>query len=136
MSAGKVLEAPCVICNSRHDLIVDLGCMRGIIPREEGAIGIAEGTTKDIALISRVNKPVSFIVTDFRRDEQGDLYAVLSRRAAQVKCMENYLSRLAPGDIIPARSDLSFATLAQARFTQSMSVAILSLNLSRLSRIR
>lgn len=103
MSAGKVLEAPCVICNSRHDLIVDLGCMRGIIPREEGAIGIVEGTTKDIALISRVNKPVSFIVTDFRRDEQGDLYAVLSRRAAQVKCMENYLSRLAPGDIIPAR---------------------------------
>ena len=82
MSAGKVLEAPCVICNSRHDLIVDLGCMRGIIPREEGAIGIAEGTTKDIALISRVNKPVSFIVTDFRRDEQGDLYALLSRRAA------------------------------------------------------
>ncbi len=103
MTAGKILEAPCVICNSRHDLIIDLGCMRGIIPREEGALGITEGTTKDIALISRVNKPVAFIVTDFRRDERGELYAVLSRKAAQVRCMENYLDRLTPGDIIPAR---------------------------------
>lgn len=103
MSAGKLLEAPCVICNSRHDLIVDMGCMRGVIPREEGAIGIADGTTKDIALISRVNKPVVFIITDFRRDEQGELYAVLSRRAAQEKCRAEYLDRLIPGDIIPAR---------------------------------
>ena len=103
MTAGKLLEAPCAICNSRHDLIVDMGCMRGVIPREEGAIGIAEGTTKDIALISRVNKPVVFIITDFRRDEQGELYAVLSRRAAQEKCRAEYLDRLTPGDIIPVR---------------------------------
>ena len=46
---------------------------------------------------------MAFIVTDFRRDEQGELYAVLSRRAAQEKCVEDYLSRLTPGDIIPAR---------------------------------
>lgn len=103
MSAGKLLEAPCIICNSRHDLIVDMGCMRGVIPREEGALGITEGTTKDIALISRVNKPVVFTITDFRRDEQGELYAVLSRRAAQEKCRTEYLDQLIPGDIIPAR---------------------------------
>lgn len=103
MSSGKILEAPCVICTSTHDLVIDLGCMRGIIPREEGALGISEGTTKDIALISRVNKPVSFIVTDFRRTESGELYALLSRKAAQEKCMREYLSRLSPGDIIPAR---------------------------------
>lgn len=103
LSTGKILEAPCVVCNSRHDLIIDLGCMKGIIPREEGAIGISEGTTKDIALISRVNKPVSFIVTEFRRRENGELYAVLSRRAAQEKCMREYLSTLVPGDIIQAR---------------------------------
>lgn len=100
---GAIIEAPCLICDSRHDLIIDLGCMRGIIPREEGAIGISEGTTKDIALISRVNKPVCFIITDFRRGETGEVYAVLSRRAAQERCREKYLKSLAPGDIIPAR---------------------------------
>lgn len=103
MSCSRIIEAPCIICNSRHDLIIDLGCMRGVIPREEGAIGISEGTTKDIALISRVNKPVCFIVTDFCRNESGELFAVLSRRAAQEKCMREYLSNLRPGDVIPAR---------------------------------
>lgn len=103
MASGRILEAPCVVCDSRHNLIVDLGCMRGFIPREEGALGIAEGTTKDIALISRVNKPIAFIVTGFREDENGDTYAVLSRRAAQERCMADHLDKLHSGDIIPAR---------------------------------
>lgn len=99
----KILEAPCIVCDSRHNLVIDLGCMRGIIPREEGAIGIAEGTTKDIALISRVNKPVCFVVKDFERDEKGEIYAVLSRREAQQMCTDGYIKTLMPGDIIPAR---------------------------------
>ncbi len=102
MRSRKILEATCIICDSHHNLIVDLPCMRGIIPREEGALGIVEGKTKDIALISRVNKPVCFIVTDIARDENG-IYAVLSRRAAQQMCTDEYISSLVPGDIIPAR---------------------------------
>lgn len=97
-----ILEAPCIVCSSHHDLIVKLPCMRGIIPREEGAIGIAEGTTKDIALISRVNKPVCFVVTDFKSDDKG-MYAVLSRKRAQLMYREKLESTVAPGDIIPAR---------------------------------
>lgn len=102
MTNGKILEAPCVVCDSSHNLIIELGCMRGIIPREEGALGIKEGTTKDIALISRVNKPVCFIVTDIRHDCDDNIYAVLSRRRAQEECWNNYLCRLRCGDIIPA----------------------------------
>ncbi len=98
-----ILEAPCRICDVNHNLIIDLGCMRGIIPRDEGAIGIADGTTKDIALISRVNKPVCFVVTGFQKDENGELYAVLSRLKAQQTCINNYLSKLSAGDIIPAK---------------------------------
>ena len=102
MNNGKILEAPCVVCDSSHNLIIELGCMRGIIPRDEGALGIREGTTKDIALISRVNKPVCFVVTDIRRDSKDNIYAVLSRRRAQEECWNNYLSKLSCGDIIPA----------------------------------
>ena len=98
----KILEAPCVVCDSKHNLIVEMPGVRGIIPREEGAIGIAEGTTKDIALISRVNKPVCFTVKDISRDEHGDV-AILSRREAQQMCSRDYISRLTPGDVIPAR---------------------------------
>lgn len=98
-----ILEARAVLCDSAHNLIVDLGCMRGIIPRDEGAVGIADGRVRDIALISRVNKPVSFIVTSIKTDSTGQLYALLSRRAAQERCQRDYISALRPGQVIDAR---------------------------------
>ena len=100
---GKILEARAILCDSSHNLVVDLGCMKGLIPREEGAIGIREGTARDIAIISRVNRPVSFLIQGFFRDEAGAATALLSRRAAQEECRSRYLSRLTPGDVIPAR---------------------------------
>ncbi len=99
----KILEARACICDSQHNLVVDLGSMKGIIPREEGALGIREGTVRDIAVISRVNRPVSFIITDFRTDESGTQYAVLSREKAQKKCIDNFISNLVCGDVVNAR---------------------------------
>lgn len=94
------LEARAIVCDSEHNLIVDLGVMRGIIPREECAIGIRDGSTRDIAIISKVNKPVSFFVTDLKQDQQGSPYAILSRRLLQEHCREEYINSLVPGDII------------------------------------
>lgn len=100
---GTVLEARAVKCDREHNLHVDLGCMRGIIPREDGALGIREGTTRDIALISRVGKPVCFTVTDIACEDSGEPFAILSRENAQRRCEEEYLNGLVPGDIIPVR---------------------------------
>lgn len=100
---GRIMEARAVVCDSSHNLIVDLGIMKGIIPREEGAIGIREGTVRDIAVISRVNRPVCFVITDFKRNESGKTIAILSRRLAQERCMRDFVSSLIPGDIIEAR---------------------------------
>ena len=100
--AHQLLEARAVVCDAAHNLIVDLGCMRGVIPREEGALGIAEGTVKDIAMISRVNKPVCFYITGFTT-LNGQPAALLSRRAAQAECRARYLNALCPGDVIDAR---------------------------------
>ena len=47
---GTILEAKAVLCDAEHNLTVDLGCMRGVIPREEGAIGIRDGSVRDIAV--------------------------------------------------------------------------------------
>ena len=100
---GKILEARAVVCDSSHNLIVELGSMKGIIPREEGAMGIREGTVRDIAVISRVNRPVCFIITGFKKDELGKTFAVLSRRLAQERCMREYISHLSTGDVIDAK---------------------------------
>ncbi len=99
----KILESRAIICDSNHNLIVDLGIMKGIIPREEGAIGIKEGSVRDIAVISKVNRPVCFVIERFEKDEFGKDFAVLSRRRAQEICMQNYIFNLRPGDIIPAK---------------------------------
>ncbi|MBE6778824.1 MAG: 30S ribosomal protein S1, partial [Ruminococcaceae bacterium] len=85
-----------------HNLYVQLPCGEGIIPRAEGALGIAEGTTKDIVLITRVNKPVCFVVVGFRQTPEG-CQPVLSRRLAQQRCREEFVDRLQLGDVIPAR---------------------------------
>lgn len=98
-----VLEAAAVKCDREHSLHVDLGEMSGIIPKNEGAIGIEDGTVRDIALISRVGKPVCFVVTEIKRNTDGRLYAVLSRRRAQEKCLREYIDALFPGDVITAR---------------------------------
>lgn len=99
----KILEAPAVVCDSYHNLTVELGGFRGIIPREEGAVGIRDGSVRDIAVISRVNRPVCFVVTDIKTDQSGKEYAVLSREKAQKMCLDNYISRLRRGDIVNAR---------------------------------
>ena len=100
---GRVLEARAVLCDAEHNLYVELPDMEGIIPYEEGAIGIAEGTTRDIALLSRVSKPVCFTVSGFDYTADGRRRAVLSRRDAQERCRQEYLSTLRCGDIVPAR---------------------------------
>jgi small subunit ribosomal protein S1 len=99
----KILEARASVCDSEHNLIVDLGTMKGIIPRTEGAIGIKEGTVRDIAVISRVNHPVCFVITDIKTDEHGNPFAVLSREKAQRKCLDNYISKLKCGDVVNAK---------------------------------
>ena len=99
---GRILEARVLLCDNNHDLHLDLGAMRGRIPREEGALGIEDGSVRDIALISRVNKPVQFYVTGFESDIYGEQTAVLSRRQVQRDCYRSAVSALRPGDVIDA----------------------------------
>jgi small subunit ribosomal protein S1 len=101
--SGRILEARVTICDSNHNMWVNLPCMRGMIPREEGAVGIAEGEQRDIALIARVGKPVCFYVMRIEQDGNGDPIAILSRRMVQEQCAAQYLSKLVPGDVIPAK---------------------------------
>ena len=101
--SGESLEARAVLCDRGHNLDVDLRCMKGFMPRKECAMGIEDNTVRDIAIISRVNKPVDFVITGFSENERGETFALLSRRKLQEECAANYTSRLIPGDIIDAR---------------------------------
>lgn len=99
----RILEAKAILCDQQHNLVVDMGEIKGVIPRVEGAIGIKEGTVRDIAVISRVNRQVCFVITDIKVDENGETIAVLSREKAQRLCLENYINNLNVGDIVDAK---------------------------------
>lgn len=99
---GKVLEARAILCDKEYNLHVDLGVMRGIMPRKECALGIEESMIKDVAIISRVNRTVMFKISEIE-NINGKPVAILSRRWLQEECKNNYLNKLSFGDIISAK---------------------------------
>lgn len=102
MQQGKILEAPAAMCDSDMNLYIDLGNVRGVMPREEVALCREGEELKSIAIITRVGKPVCFKVMSVT-EEHGMPIARLSRKAAQIECKREYLSDLIPGDIIRAK---------------------------------
>ncbi len=102
MKAGETVEGVATVCDGEMRLQVDLGCMRGIILPEEAVFCRPGESRKDIAVVSRVGKPVAVKIMAFT-ERNGETVALLSRRAAQRDCLERHLMRLCTGDIIPGR---------------------------------
>ncbi len=100
MAQGTVLEGAALLCDENHDLVVSLGPFTGRIPRAETALGIAEGTTRDIAILSRVGKPVAFTV-EALPVEDGVIHPFLSRRRAQEMALAAILDQWEPGMVVP-----------------------------------
>lgn len=103
LAQGKILEAVAIQCDGEMNLTVDLGCIFGYISKNECAFNSDGDSVKDIAIISRVGKPVCFKILSICRDENNQIIAKLSRRLAQIECMNNYIMSLMGGDIISAR---------------------------------
>ena len=102
MDSHMILEGTALSCDASRNLSVKLGDFTGIIPRAEAALGIADGSTREIAILSRVGKPVSFLVTELAPLPYGGVHITLSRRKAQELALDHALETLTPGDIIPA----------------------------------
>ena len=99
---GKTLEGIVTSCSKDLDLTLDLGVITGVIPYNETVYSPDGGPVKDIAVITRVGKPVCFKIKDII--ENGETKrAVLSRADAQRECTEDYISYLQPGDVINCR---------------------------------
>ena len=99
MISGAVLEETALLCDSDMNLHFDLGGITGILPREECVFCRPGESNKDIAVITRVGKPVCFRVVGIEK-ESGVPVAYLSRRRVQRDCLREYLTSLIPGDVI------------------------------------
>lgn len=97
-----ILQAVAGSATANHDLNVSLGLVQGIIPREETAIGIATGQVRDIAILSRVGKPICFKIISIEGLYDVRPRIILSRRDAQEEALNNLLYEVPTGTILPA----------------------------------
>lgn len=102
MQNRRIVEGRVTLCDEDLTLHVDFGVCRGILPADEVLLRRADEPRKDIAVISRVGKPVSVLVTGFEK-RGGETVALLSRRLAQQECRREALANLRPGDLLRAR---------------------------------
>ena len=94
----QILEGIVTRCDCAHNLVVDCNGITGLIPRSEAALGLSSGRTREIALLSRVGKPVCFQVIG-----EGDGQYLFSRAKVQQKTLNYLMEHLLPGDVISAR---------------------------------
>lgn len=98
-----ILESRALSFGADKALHFSLGGIPAVMPYEECADGVREGKVRDIALLTRVGRPVCFVVTGFRVQEDGTTAALLSRASAQRRCQKQYLDHLKPGDLLSCR---------------------------------
>lgn len=99
-----ILESHATLCDRDFNLHIALGPhLHGIMAREEVQYPGEDEEIKDIAILTRVGKPVCFKVIGFEAGEGGDTIVHLSRRAAQKECLLSFIAGLIPGDIIDGR---------------------------------
>lgn len=103
MERRVTLESVAVLCDGEMNLHIDLGCMKGIMRREDTVFLHEYEELKDIAILTRVGKPIAFKVIGFTRNEYGERCALLSRREAQRDCFLHHIDTLLPGDVIRAK---------------------------------
>lgn len=94
----QILEGIVTRCDCAHNLVVDCNGITGLIPRSEAALGLNSSRTREIALLSRVGKPVCFQVIG-----EGDGQYLFSRAKVQQKALNYLMEHLLPGDVISAR---------------------------------
>lgn len=102
MNEGLILESVAIKCDNDLRLTVDLGNYVGYINKEDAVLTFGD-EAKDIAVITRVGKPICFKVMSITKDNYGDPIIMLSRKEAQREYVENVLKYSLPGDILPAK---------------------------------
>lgn len=101
MEEGQIVEGMALRCTPEHDLIVSLGPFTGVIPRTHAVLEDARGQVREIAVLSRVGRPVCCKVIGLETAPDGTPRPILSRRLAQKTAREHFLRTLRPGDILP-----------------------------------
>ena len=101
MANREILQATALAFDTQRQLRFEIGGVRAVMPFAQCADGAANGTVRDIAVLTRVGRPTCFVIEALDTDENGQPFYRLSRALAQQMCKADYLDTLQPGDILP-----------------------------------
>ncbi len=100
MEQKLIIEGMALSCEEGVGITVSLGKFKGFIPWFEGASGLEQGLVREIAVMSRIGRPVSVVITHIQ-ESQDEIKIILSRRIAQDMARDQILS-LPDGAVLPA----------------------------------
>ena len=89
-----IVEGTVVRCDPQHRLYVRFRGYDAYIPREEAVHPAISGAQREISILSRVGKTVSFLITGYTVDGGGKPMLILSRRLAQEIALRNFWNGL------------------------------------------
>ena len=101
MASREILQSTALAFDTQRQLRFELGGVKAVMPFAQCADGAANGTVRDIAVLTRVGRPTCFVIESLDTDETGQPVYRLSRAEAQRMCKADYLDALQPGDILP-----------------------------------
>ncbi len=99
--ANQILQSTALAFDRTHRLRLTLAGKPAYMEYNECADGIESGQVRDIAILTRVGRPTCFVIK--KLPQEGCDYYLLSRREAQLRCRQDYLDRLCPGDLLSCR---------------------------------
>ena len=115
MANREILQATALAFDTQRQLRFEIGGVRAVMPFAQCADGAANGTVRDIAVLTRVGRPTCFVIEALDTDENGQPFYRLSRALAQ-QGKEQAAEEQAPAEAtetvhpeVPEEKDLSGA---------------------------
>jgi len=98
---NETLEGLVTMADPEFNLYVDLDGIKGIVPRIEVSSAVeADGLPRPVASITKVNKRVQFKIKEIKRDENGEIEVILSRKAVEIEVKEWMYKNLKEGMVL------------------------------------
>ena len=98
---NQTLEGLVVMADADYNLHVDLGGVKGLVPREEvSAVVGGDGLPLPVASITKVNKVVQFKVKDIIEKENGEAEIILSRKDVELEVRKWMYENLKEGMVL------------------------------------
>ena len=102
-ASGEIVEGMALRCDQHHDLHVAYRGFDGLLPRRLAVHPAVSGAAREISVLSRVGRPVQFVITGVTVDGGGKPLLHLSRRAAQEKMLTFLAENCPPGTVLRGR---------------------------------